>query len=116
MSRITKLQQEREGLVRLISAAERELNAPAPDLSPAKLDAFACAVRHKLKNGPVEFRKQYLRLFVDRIEVSDSEARGSEEVLARASAGGGGAGGKVPGFVQNWRPHGDGSPSQEVVP
>src|SRR4029077_54422 len=89
-----------------ITLLERELNAHAYQLTPETIAAFGTLLREQLKNGSVEFRKAYLNLFIDRIEVDDSEIRIRGPVAALA----GGASGKlpkpsdaVPSYVREWR-------------
>jgi hypothetical protein len=70
-------------------------------------------MRERLRKPNTAFRKSYLRLFVDRVEVDDAEVRiyGPTSALARGveepenlSKG------AVPTSVQDWRPLGDSNP------
>ena len=81
---------------------------PAPaGVTPGTIAAFGTLLREQLKNGSIEFRKAYLNLFIDRIEVDDTEIR----IRGPVSALAGGASGKlprpsdaVPSYVREWRP------------
>ena len=68
----------------------------------------ASTLREQLKNGDVQFRKAYLNLFIDRIEVDDVEVRicGPKAALAKAASGSlRKPSDAVPRFVREWRPH-----------
>src|SRR3546814_862661 len=73
--RIATLQQEREERIRLISMAERRLDAPRAALTPERVEVFARVLRQKLRDGDIAFRTAYLRLFVERVDVDDAEIR-----------------------------------------
>ena len=73
----------------------------------------SCIMRNKLRTGDNAFRKSYLRLFIDRIEVDDEEVRirGSRQALEYAVSNQSAVReGKVPSFVQDWRPQRDSNP------
>ncbi|GHF13903.1 hypothetical protein GCM10017044_04990 [Kordiimonas sediminis] len=74
----------KENILRLIGIKERELSLPVHRLTNGQLDKICAAIQETLKNGPTAFRKAYLDLLVDRIEVSASEVRirGSKQALA----------------------------------
>ncbi len=111
--RIATLQQGRDDQLRAIAMAERRVSTPIEAITSRKLEAFAAAVRAQLNDPESAFRKSYLRLFVDRIEVDDAEVRiyGPRSALARAlEAQQISADGPVPSFVPEWRPHGDSNP------
>jgi site-specific DNA recombinase len=65
-----------------------------------------------LRHGDPAFRKAYLRLFVDRIEVDDAEVRimGSKAALVKAVGSDDPPEGLVPSFMGEWRPHRDSNP------
>ena len=112
-NRMSNLQQRREEVMRLIAMTRRQLDAPRNIITSKKIDAFASAMRDRLSNGPVEFRKAYVRLFVERIEVDDNEVRisGAKAALSKALAEQDQLRpGMVPTFVQDWRPQGDSNP------
>ena len=76
-------------------------------ITPAKLDRLASAMREALKTGPIEFRRNYLRMFVHRIVVSCREVRisGPKAALAKAASSDVPAPGpEVLSFVREWRP------------
>ena len=104
--RQSKLEQEREQLIRLVAMKERQINQPIKQVSERKLDDFSNDLRSQLINGNPAFRKSYLRLFVDRVDVGASEVRisGSEQALMAGAAGYNDQGTEmVPTFVQEWR-------------
>jgi hypothetical protein len=86
--RISALRHRKDELIRLISNAERQKAAPFNLLSTKKINAFASVMRDRLQNGDIAFRKAYLRLFVDRIEVDDEEVRifGPKSALSRGAS------------------------------
>jgi site-specific DNA recombinase len=99
------------------SEAERLLgiqNQPRGEYDPATYERFASTMREHLRNPEIGFRRAYLRLFTDRIEVDKEEVRifgRTDKLLKTASAGSSGTGGtSVPSFVPEWRPHGDSNP------
>ena len=104
--RVAQIKLQRQETQDRITLLERELNTQAYQLTPEKIVTFGTLLREQLKNGSVEFRKAYLNLFIDRIEVDDSEIRIRGPVAALA----GGASGKlpkpsdaVPSYVREWR-------------
>ena len=64
------------------------------------IEAFAATIQSKLNNPDSTFRKRYLRLFVDRVEVDDEEVR----VYGPKSA-------LVQGLVEATKPDTQGVPS-----
>lgn len=111
--RLEALNQRRDEVLRLIGMTRRQMEAPANVITPRTIQAFTTTMQDKLAHGPIAFRKAYLRLFVDRVEVDDGEVRisGSKAALAKGlenletlSAG------TVPTFVQDWRPLRDSNP------
>jgi site-specific DNA recombinase len=111
-NRQATLEQRRQELIRLIAMAQRQLDMPRHVISPKKIAAFTAAVQDKLRNGDVAFRKAYLRLFIDRIEVDDAEVRimGSKAALVKAIGSDEPPEGSVPSFMGEWRPQGDSNP------
>ncbi len=104
--RVAQIRLQRQETEDRITLLERELNAQAYQLTPDTIAAFGTLLREQLKNGSVEFRKAYLNLFIDRIEVDDTEVRIRGPVSALAGA----ASGKlpkpsdaVPSYVREWR-------------
>ena len=106
-NRLSTLEQQREEILRLTAFAKRKVGIPHKAITPGKVNAFARTMRDKLKSGDVAFRKAYLRLFVERIEVDDDEVRifGSNTVLATALQNPAELQrGAVPTSMVDWRP------------
>ena len=100
-------------VARLAETTQRDIDAPRARITPRKIAAFTTAMGDQLRNGDGAFRKAYLRLFVERIEVDDREIRisGSKAALARGvSEAASLRKGAVPSFVADWRPSGDSNP------
>ena len=85
---VSKFEQQREELMRRISGLDRNRDIPKDLFSPVNISRFANTLKAKLNEPNAAFRKQYLRLFVDRIEVDDEEIRisGSKRALAEGIA------------------------------
>ncbi len=82
-------------------------------ITPDKLQKLALAARDALTDGDPAFRKAYVRLFLERAIVGDSEIRlsGPTDAIAHAARTGGSTPpGPVPSFVPKWRPVGDSNP------
>lgn len=77
----------------------------AVEVSPAKIVAFGNFVAEALRSGEVPFRKAYLRMLVDRIDVGRSRARivVSKSALKRQIDDTDEDTGKVPISIQEWR-------------
>ncbi|MGO6946289.1 hypothetical protein [Rhizobium johnstonii] len=84
------------------AALERAFAALRPDtrMTEEKIDAFARLMREKATQGPIPFRRAYLRSVIDQVEVDDDGNRifGKRDVLERLVASGEAAAG-VPSFV-----------------
>ena len=97
--------------VRLLSAASTRGTSR---ITAEGLERFASSLRQALHNGDPQFRKAYLRLFVDQVVVGNTEIRlrGPTAALANALAADElpPAGGMVPSFVPDWRPLRDSNP------
>lgn len=107
------LNTRQDDLQRLIATLQREQDKPAAPLTEASVTAFADALRDRLETGDVQFKKAYLRHFIDSIVVGDSEITisGSREALAQAAENGADSLPKpVLSFARKWRPHGDSNP------
>ena len=96
------------------SEADRLLsiqNQPRGEFDAGSFERFATTMRENLRNPEVEFRRAYLRLFTDRIEVDQEEIRifgKTNKLFKAASAGTTGTGwNSVPSFVPDWRPRRD---------
>ncbi len=95
------------------AALQRRLKAPRAKITPDRIEEFSKALCRRLRDPDSRLRKGYLRLFVDRIEVDDSEVRiagpkaalysGAENPTDLAK-------GPVPSFDRQWRPLGDSNP------
>ena len=82
-----------------------ELVLPLKRLSNGQIERMAEAIRDTLKSGPTAFRKAYLKLLIDRIEVSPSEIRitGSKAALAAAMQARDCSPNEVRFFDREWR-------------
>ena len=62
-------------------------------------------MRENICHGDVPFRRAYIRVVVDQVEVDDREIRihGRKSVLERLVMGGGATPSGVPSFVRKWR-------------
>ncbi|MBI4968123.1 MAG: recombinase family protein [Rhodospirillales bacterium] len=113
--RISRLKARKDELIRLTAMAERRKADPARLLVPARLEKFATVMQDRLHNGPLAFRKAYLRLFLARVEVDRPSGlvrllgpkRALQEGVTNLEAI---AGDEVPSFVREWRPLGDSNP------
>lgn len=83
---LSKLEQQRDELLRQASSMKRRRDMPINALTPKSIEKFTKAAKEKLRNPDSSFRKQYLRLFVDRVDVLDEEIRISGPKSALASA------------------------------
>ena len=99
--RQSKLEQEREQFIRLVAMKERQLDQPIKHISESKLDEFSQDMRSRLDSGKPAFRKAYLQLFIDRVDVGENEIRisGSDEALMASAAQHSPADSMVPSFV-----------------
>jgi site-specific DNA recombinase len=104
---------KRERLGDAITLASSASPGGPLSITPAKLDRLAGAMRNMLKTGPIEFRRAYLRMFVNRIVVSRREVRisGPKAALAKAATSDVTAPGPgVLSFIREWRPVRDSNP------
>jgi site-specific DNA recombinase len=112
-NRLSQLRQRRDEALRLKGIAERHKQIPRSAIDPDQIDEFCEEMRKQLLETPIDTRKSYLRLFVDLIEVDDTEVRmfgpkgalerGLRQTAERPDAA-------VPSFVQDWRPQGETTP------
>jgi hypothetical protein len=102
---MAKQEERRDELIRLISAKERSLAIPASRISNQQIDQFATGLCNMIQDGPVAFRKEYMGLFVSRVDVGGQEIRisGPQAALAAAIAAKKTGETGVPCFVQEWR-------------
>ena len=111
--RQSKLEQDREQIIRLMAMKERRLNQPIQKLTQRDLEGFSSAVKVQLIEGNPAFRKAYLQLFIERVDVGDEEIRISGSDLALMSAAANHDNESVPTvptFVQDWRARRDSNP------
>ncbi|MBL8644242.1 MAG: recombinase family protein [Rhodospirillaceae bacterium] len=105
-SRLAKAQAERQEALRLLTEAQRRTQDAQAALSPKKVAAFSKGMADLLRTGDIQFRKAFLRTFVNKVELLDGEVRisGSKDVLSAAlEAGLPPPGAGVPSLVQEWR-------------
>src|SRR5215469_2243426 len=88
-ARLAEHRQRIEEGMRLKAIAERNRAHPVSEMRAERISAFCDAMRERLHTAEPETRKAYLRLFVERIEVDDSEVRmfGSKDTLQRSLQG-----------------------------
>ncbi len=92
---------------------DASIKSATPDLSPDKIARFAYAMKAKLRDPNPAFRKAYLKLLVERIDVHPDQIviQGSKAALAAAAQRSPEqALGAVPSFGQRWRPLRDSNP------
>ncbi|WP_208249064.1 recombinase family protein [Rhizobium sp. T1470] len=101
--RVAALKAERDHAKAALERAFAELR-PDARLTEEKVDAFARLMRENVTQGPIPFRRAYLRAVIDQVEVDDEEIRihGRRDVLERLVMNGVAAAG-VPSFVRKWR-------------
>lgn len=97
-----------------IARLEAQAGATAQaTITPSKVERLGQAIRTALRDGDPQFRRAYLRLFVGKVTVGDTEVRisGPAPALARAAADGSEptlAGSSQ--FRREWRPQRDSNP------
>ena len=69
-----------------IDSLERQLSISRKTITPQMIDQFGASLRERLRTGDPNFRRAYLDLIVDRVEVSDTLIRisGSRSALEHA--------------------------------
>lgn len=110
-SRINELKFSRENIIREIGKLSRPYGIPKKLISNDNLEIFCAGFKNQLADGSPEFKKAYLRLFVDRVEVDipNKEVRMTGQksaVLGALTAKSLGDTDSVLTSVQEWRPHG----------
>jgi site-specific DNA recombinase len=108
--RLTKLEQERDEILRLIASLDRRQNIPSSLLSEKNVRAFGLALQDRLSSQDCSLRKTYIRELVDQIDVGPKEIRisGSQVALAKGLATAAKRGAEiVPSFVPGWWAHKD---------
>lgn len=108
-SRVNAAKADRDEVLKLKAQLERRVGLTHGVISPKKLEAFCAGMSDMLRNGDIQFRKAYLRLFVSEIIVGDDTAymSGSKEALIAAASEELPGKSGVPTFVQEWRPQQD---------
>lgn len=111
--RLSKAQAERQETLRLLTEAQRREQDAQAILTPRKVAAFSKGMADLLRTGDIQFRKAFLRTFVDKVAVLEGEVRirGSKDALAHAlEAGVPAYPAKVRSLVQEWRARRDSNP------
>lgn len=113
--RVSDLKNQRELLIRRIGQLSKERGIPKKLVSNDNIDAFCEGFKTQLEKGSPEFKKAYLRLFVDRVEVDipEKEIRLSGKnsvILGALAAGTASDQQKVLTSVQEWRARRDSNP------
>jgi len=89
---------------------DEQIAAANRPLSPQQIARAIAGLSDLLRNGDLQLRKAYLRLFIETIEVHDGEiiVTGSRDAVAKAvQPPPGNPSNSVPVFVQEWRPRRD---------
>ena len=99
-----KLEARRDELMRLISLKERVLCLPVGRITETQIKRFSSALQETLKNGPKAFRKEYMRLLINHVDVGKEEIRieGSMTSLASAVQASKSLNHEVLSFERNW--------------
>lgn len=110
-NRIDTLRRERDGARAALERIEKSrIAVQEARLTPEKVEAFSSALRKKLRDPRVNYRKAYLRLITDRIEVDDTEVRvfgRQTKLLAAVTSNLENTENTVPSSVRSWRPRRD---------
>ena len=88
-----------------IDSLERQLNISRKSITPQMIDRFGASLKERLRTGDANFRRAYLALIVDKVEVSDSLIRisGSRSALEHSLIKDGATpSGVVPIFDREW--------------
>ena len=114
-ARIANQKTRREALIAQIANLAKPRGIPKNVISNDNIKAFCEAFKTRLAKGAPEFKKTYLRLFIDRVEVDipNKEIRLSgpkSAVLGAFAAGKAGDPDRVLTSVQEWRPRRDSNP------
>jgi hypothetical protein len=102
--RIGVVKTERDIAHVALTRAAAELS-PEARITGEKIAVAVEAMRANVLQGPIPFRRAYLRAMIDNVEVDDTEVRiyGRRTVLERLVMGDGVAPAGVPSFVRKWR-------------
>ena len=112
VDRLRGLKAQESELVGQAELLQRQLGTAAPAITEEKVARFGTVMRQALLSGDPQFRRGYVHLFVDRVEVDDGEIRirGPKAALSKAVSTGALPAPEelVPSFVREWRPLGEG--------
>jgi site-specific DNA recombinase len=103
--RIVRVKMLRDERAEEADLLNRQINNTNKAITPEKLEAFSSLMHEKLFEGSPAFRRAYLHLFVDRIELDEREIRirGSKRALAKGISTPAKLGTpEVPSFVREW--------------
>ena len=102
--RIAAIKTDRDIAQVTLDRALTELR-PEARITQDKIAAFTSIMRENIQNGPIPFRRAYLRAMIDNVEVDDTEIRihGRKTILERLVMGNGATPAGVPSFVRKWR-------------
>jgi site-specific DNA recombinase len=102
--RLAALRDERDQAKATLDRVLQELR-PETRITEETIAAFTALMKENVANGPIPFRRAYLRSVIDQVEVDDTEIRihGRRDVLERLVMGGGTMPAGVPSFVGKWR-------------
>ncbi len=113
---LSKLEQRKDELIRQVSSRKRRRDVPTNILTSKNIEKFSNAAKAKLQDKDSAFRKQYLRMFVDRVEVRDDQIliSGPKTALANAIANTTKPDtDKVPSYVSEWWSGQDSNPQPD---
>lgn len=102
--RLAGLRTERDIARTALERAANELS-PQTRITDEKIDSFIDTMRAKALDGPVPFRRAWLRALIDNVEVDDTEIRihGRKTVLEQLVMANTITPDAVPSFVRKWR-------------
>ncbi|MDF1600961.1 recombinase family protein [Mesorhizobium sp. YIM 152430] len=103
-TRIQTLKADKEIAQESLDRALKELQ-PNARITADRIAAFTDTMRNNIANGPIPFRRAYLRAMIDNVEVDDTEIRihGRKTVLEQLVMRNGAIPDAVPSFVRKWR-------------
>ncbi len=102
--RLANLRTERDIAKTAFERAADELS-PQTRITDEKIDSFLNTMREKALDGPIPFRRAWLRALIDNVEVDDTEIRihGRKTVLEQLVTANTITPDAVPSFVRKWR-------------
>ena len=111
--RINNLDAEKNDVMSLLEKNARSPWFAKSNISQTSLNAFSDRLRHNIYEGSPAFRKAYIRLLVEGVEVDDTNVRiwgRKEAILSALNMPDSVKADMVPSFVQDWRPLRDSNP------